>query len=161
MRVPAKAKRPTKGNHTNVNFDDYDWSVEPEPGWNEGVVIKADEGTSKAGNEMITLVFGIESRSDLPGAVGGRVSFWVHDYTIDEVLACLAPEQNENEEAFDLTPKSLMFKRCALLIEEDVEYQRRDGRKSYKVEKLATLEAAAGELAAAGEGDDSDDEDLI
>jgi len=161
MRVPAKAKRPTKGNRSNVNFDDYDWSVEPEPGWNEGVVIKADEGTSKAGNEMITLVFGVESRSDLPGAVGGRVSFWVHDYTIDETLASLAPDQNENEEEFDLTPKSLMFKRCALLIEEDVEYQRRDGRKSFKVAKLATLEAAAAEIAAAGEGSDDADEDLI
>ena len=149
MKVPAKKDR-TSNRGGEVDFDKYDWAVEPTEGWGEAVVLMAEEKQSKAGNDMLELTLGLEPQG--ADVVGGRLMTWaVPTNTIgfDEFLTALCPEQADNPDEFNLPSRvsksgktmvpMLVGRRCGVLVEHDPGYQRRDGRKSFKAAKLVPL----------------------
>ncbi len=148
MRFKPKAKRKTAARRDDVDFDDYEWETEKEPGWHPFVVLNAkEELTKKNKDEMWVIDFGV----DLPDGEGGRIRWYVPETfpaKVEMLQSVLLAEYEDEDEDFDLQPKVLMFRTCVGLIEVDENHEREDGETSWQIVKIIRNEEAAEELGA-------------
>jgi hypothetical protein len=142
MKIPGRAQR-AHAPRGGFDFDRYSWDVEPSAGWHEGVVLLVSDAPSKAGNDMFTLTFGLEPASAT--GIGGRIDHRVpaaYAQKLDEFLRVFAPALLDTDEEVELVPADYRGARCAVRVEVDHKFVRRDGRTSYQVTKLLTLAEA-------------------
>lgn len=156
-RFKPKKLRDQSPRAADVDFDFYEWDNEISEGWHPAVVLDAkDEWTNKTKKkhpecfekgytgdmpevEMWKLTFGL----DLPGQIGGRVMHYVpfnFPPKVEAMQTVLLREYEDADAEFEAEAKTLLFRTCAVLIEEDTEFQREDGKPSYKVKKLSSIE---------------------
>ena len=164
-RFKPKKLRDQSPRAQDVDFDFYSWETEIEAGWHPAVVLNSEDawtGKTKKRNascfedgydgempevDMWTITFGL----DLPGGIGGRVMWWVpfsFPPKVEMMQATLMREHEAAEEEFEATAKDLIFKMCAILVEEDTEFEREDGKQSWKISKLLPIDVADEQLGA-------------
>ncbi len=187
-RFKPKKLRDQSPRAQDVNFEFYAWENEIEAGWHPAVVLNSEEAwTNKTKKkhpacfeddytgempeaDMWKLTFGL----DMPGGIGGRVMWWVpfaFPPKVEMMQATLLREHEDADEEFEASPKALIFKTCALLVEEDTEFEREDGKQSWKIAKLVPLDLADEKLgvewrtdrkgAAADSTEDTDESDCF
>ena len=158
-RFKPKKLRDKTSRARDVDFDFYSWETAIEAGWHPAVILNSEDAwTNKTKGkkpdcfeedyegemppeDMWKITFGL----DLPGGIGGRVMFWMpfsFPPKVEMVQETLMREHEESEEEFDASAKDLIFRTCALLVEEDTEFQREDGKQSWKIAKLMPLDVA-------------------
>ena len=154
MQIPgSKSREASRTNNSELDYNDYDWAVEPDLGWQEAVVMFTEETKTKGGDPMVKLTFGIEPQGG--AAIGGRCSAWV-PFTwpekVEDFLKALLPEKADSEEDLSVNVFALRARRCGVLIAVDTDYVRRDKKTAYKIEKLAPLAEVREEIEAGGNG---------
>jgi hypothetical protein len=103
-----------------------------------------DEDEWSCSHQMWKITFGV----DLPSGDGARIDHWVPESFPPKLInmqEVLLSEYEDEEAEYKAKPKAIMFKVCAGLIEEDEEFERTDGKPSWKVMKLAKLKTAQAE----------------
>lgn len=164
MKFPGKKRRESAADtDRNIKFDDFDWNVQKEEGWFNLVVMNAKSEPTKNGGEQIIVHFGIQPGGEPPFP---RVTWWVpfsYQPKVEMLMSVLMPEFADQEDDVDFDPKSLMFRTCAGLIEDDTSYQRDDGQPSWQLVKIAKrgdVEAALGsdQERSAASGDPKDED---
>ncbi len=135
MRIPSKT--------SSVSTDGFSWDTPVEDGWREAVVLFVGDSPSKSGKAMLTLELGLVPT--VAGGIGGRVNHYIllefFRERLDEVLAAFYPGVSADEGA-DIDHLLIRGQRCAVLVEADHSYTRRDGGVQYRVGRLTTLEEA-------------------
>ena len=146
MRFPGKKTRAV-AKRGDIDFDHYDWDAPKERGWHPLVVLNGQEKTTKTGDPMGVIDFGV----DLPDGTGARIR-WHVPYSfppkVQMLMEVLLPEYLESEEDVDIDLKILFARECVGLIDIDEEYQRDDGEPSWKLMKIIRKEDAERELGA-------------
>jgi len=145
MRFRPKAKRASVPQRRDINFKDYSWETQKTAGWHPLVVLNAKEKSTRKGNDMWVIDFGVE----LPDEAKGRIRWHVPETFVPKVemmQEVLLTEFEEGDNDFELDANVLMFRSCVGLIEVDTEYMRDDGEQQWQVAKIIKEVDAESEL---------------
>ena len=138
MRVPTRVI---------VKYDKFAWPPDAwiGPGWYLATVLSCKAKLSKKGNPMLVVGLGLAAPG---GQIGARTQTWIpQNYRpkVAEFLAALAPDCGSYDEAEE-RPNAIWGRQCAAEIYEDKEWQRDDGRPSWKVKALKHMDDALAEF---------------
>lgn len=150
MRFPGKARREAQQQAAGgrIEFSNYSWDGLVASGWFRAATLDVEEGKTKKGDAMLVVDFGLHPPD---GRVGGKIRHYVPENylpKVTELVGAFKPESLETDEDVELTPADVKLRWCAVLVEEDRAFVRRDGKPTWRITRVMSLADAEEQLGA-------------